>query len=152
MRTTIYRQTLFAEFELAAHTAAEEGTPLTAQFLNDTSRRLIAEYYGPGLTIDANDAAEWGYIPHFYYKYYVYAYATGLSSGMVLAEGVRSGDPKKRAAYLAMLEAGSSKPPLAILKDAGVDLTKPEAVATAARLMDRTIQEMKAIFDRRTKE
>jgi oligoendopeptidase F len=149
LRTTIYRQTLFAEFELAAHTAAEQGTPITADFLNDTYRRLIAQYYGPDLTIDPDDAVEWAYIPHFFYKYYVYAYATGLSSGVVLAERVRSGDPAKRDAYLGMLEAGSSKPPLDILRDAGVDLTRPDAVVTAARLMETTIQQMQAILDRR---
>jgi len=149
LRTTIYRQTLFAEFELLAHTAAEQGTPITADFLDDTYRRLIAQYYGPDLTIDPHDAVEWAYIPHFYYKYYVYAYATGLSSGVVLAERVRSGDPAKRDAYLGMLQAGSSKPPLAILKDAGVDLTKPEAIVTAARLMEETIRRMEEIIDRR---
>jgi len=149
LRTTIYRQALFAEFELKAHTAAEQGTPITADFLNDTYGKLIEQYYGPDLTIDPHDAAEWAYIPHFYYKYYVYAYATGLSSGVALAERVRSGDPAKRDAYLGMLQAGSSKPPLAILKDAGVDLAKPEAVVSAARLMGKTIQRMQEIFDRR---
>jgi len=148
LRTTIYRQTLFAEFDLLAHTAAEEGTPITAEFLNATYRRLIAQYYGPGLTIDANDEVEWAYIPHFYYKYYVYSYATGLSSGVALAEGIQAGDAKKRDAYLGMLSAGSSKPPLAILKDAGVDLTRPDAVVAAARLMDRTIREMRDILAR----
>jgi oligoendopeptidase F len=149
LRTTIYRQALFAEFELLAHTAAEEGTPITADFLNATYRRLITRYYGPALTIDADDEVEWAYIPHFYYKYYLSAYATGLSSGVALAEGIQSGDPKKRDAYLGMLSAGSSKPPLAILKDAGVDLTKPDAVVAAARLMDRTIKDMRAILARR---
>jgi oligoendopeptidase F len=149
LRTTIYRQTLFAEFELLAHTAAEEGTPITADFLNDTYRRLIARYYGPGLTIDADDEVEWAYIPHFYYKYYVYSYATGLSSGVALSEGIQSGDPKQRDLYLGMLSAGSSKPPLAILKDAGVDLTRPDAVVAAARLMDRTIRDMRVILARK---
>jgi len=148
LRTTIYRQALFAEFELIAHTAAEKGTPITAEFLDDTYRRLIAQYYGPDLTVDPEDAVEWAYIPHFYYKYYVYTYATGLSSGVALAERVRSGDPAKRDAYLGLLEAGSSKPPLDILKDAGVDLTKPDAVVAAARLMEKTIQRMQEILDR----
>jgi len=149
LRTTIYRQTLFAEFELLVHTAAEEGTPITADFLDATYHRLIAQYYGPGLTIDANDEMEWAYIPHFYYKYYVYSYATGLSSGVALAEGITSGDPKKRDAYIGMLSAGSSKPPLQILKDAGVDLTRPDAVVAAARLMDRTIKDMRVILARK---
>jgi oligoendopeptidase F len=149
LRTTIYRQALFAEFELLAHEATEKGTPLTAEFLDATYRDLVARYYGPDLTIDPNDATEWGYIPHFFYKYYVYAYATGMSSAVVLAENVRSGDVKKRDAYLGMLAAGSSKPPLAILRDAGVDLTRPDAVVAAAHLMDRTIKEMQAILARK---
>ena len=149
LRTVIYRQTLFAEFELIAHTAAEQGTPITADFLDDTYQRLIAQYYGPDLTIDPDDASEWAYIPHFYFKYYVYTYATGLSSGVALAERVESGDPAKRDAYLGMLKAGSSKPPLEILKDAGVDLTKPDAIVAAARLMEKTIEEMQTILDRR---
>ncbi len=146
LRTTIYRQALFAEFELLAHEAAEKGTPMTAEFFDATYRDLVARYYGPDLKIDPNDADEWGYIPHFFYKYYVYAYATGMSSAVVLAENVRSGDVRKRDAYLGMLAAGSSKPPLDILRDAGVDLTRPDAVVAAAHLMDRTIKEMQAIL------
>lgn len=149
IRTTIYRQALFAEFELALHTAAEQGRPLTADVLDETYRRLCAQYYGPGLALDADDGVEWAYIPHFYYKYYVYTYATGLSSGIALAERVGSGDVKMRDAYLGLLAAGSSKPPLEILKDAGVDLSRPDAVVAAARLMQRTIQEMRAILERR---
>jgi len=125
-----------------AHDAAEKGTPLTAEFLDATYRGLVARYYGPDLTIDPNDATEWATSRTSFYKYYVYAYATGMSSAVVLAENVRSGDPKKRDAYLGMLAAGSSKPPLDILRDAGVDLTRPDAVVAAARLMDRTIKEM----------
>jgi oligoendopeptidase F len=149
IRTTIYRQTLFAEFELLAHTEAEKGTPLTAELLDGIYRKLIAQYYGPGLTIDANDGMEWAYVPHFYYKFYIYVYATGLSSGIALAERVQTGDEKMRDAYLGMLQAGSSKPPLDILKAAGVDLTRPDAIVAAARLMERTIQEMRVILDRR---
>lgn len=149
LRTTIYRQALFAEFELLIHTAAEAGTPITAEFANRTYRGLIERYYGPGLTIDADDEVEWGYIAHFYYKYYLYAYATGLSAGVALSERIGSGDPAKRDAYLGMLSAGSSKPPLEILKDAGVDLTRPDAVIAAARLMDKSVREMRAILVRK---
>ncbi|OGQ89570.1 MAG: oligoendopeptidase F [Deltaproteobacteria bacterium RIFOXYA12_FULL_58_15] len=142
IRTTIYRQALFAEFELRIHTAAEQGTPLTAEFLSKTYAELIADYYGPNFTMDEHDSIEWAYIPHFYYKYYVFSYATGLSSGIALAEGVQSGDVEKRDAYLGMLRAGSSKPPLDILRDAGVDLTKPDAIESAARLMQKLINEI----------
>ncbi|MFC1610346.1 oligoendopeptidase F [Myxococcota bacterium] len=146
IRTTIYRQTLFADFELRVHTEAEKGTPITAELLNKTYKDLIAEYYGPEFTIDENDDIEWAYIPHFYYKFYMYTYATGLSSGIALAERVQSGDPAKRDAYLGLLEAGSSKPPLDILKDAGVDLTRPEAIEAGTRLMATTIKQMEAIL------
>ncbi len=146
IRTTIYRQTLFAEFELAIHTAAENGTPLTAEFLDKTYGDLIRTYYGKDFTVGANDEMEWAYIPHFYYKYYVYAYATGLSSGIALAEKVQTGNAKARDAYLGMLKGGSSKPPLELLKGGGVDLTKPEAVEAATRLMDKTLSEMEKLL------
>ena len=149
LRTTIYRQTLFAEFELLTHTAVEQGQSLTSEFLDDTYRALVAKYYGPDLTLGENDGMEWAYISHFFYKYYVYSYATGLSSGVALADGVSSLDPAKRDAYLRMLGGGSSKPPLELLKGAGVDLTSPDAIVAASRLMARTIREMEAILARK---
>ena len=151
IRTTIYRQALFAEFELAVHTAAEKGEPITAEFLNDTYRKLIAHYYGPEFTVDADDDIEWAYIPHFYYKYYVFTYATGLSSGIALAEKVKNGGAAARDAYLGMLKGGSSKPPLDLLRDAGVDLAKPDAIEAAARLMAESIEQMRQIVAKRAK-
>ncbi|MHB8877559.1 MAG: oligoendopeptidase F [Myxococcaceae bacterium] len=145
IRGTIYRQALFAEFELSIHTFAEKGTPLTAELLNKTYGELVKRYYGKDFVFGANDDVEWAYIPHLYYKYYVYAYATGLSSGIALAERVQSGKPEARDAYLGMLKGGASKPPLELLKGAGVDLTRPEAVEAAARLMDRTLAEMEKL-------
>jgi oligoendopeptidase F len=147
IRTTIYRQTLFEEFELAVHTAAESGTPITAAFLDETYRNLVRNYYGDAFVIGENDGMEWSYVGHFYYKFYMYTYATGLSSGIALAERMRGGDPAAREAYLDMLRAGSSRPPLDLLKSAGVDLTKPEAIEAAARLMDRTITEMEKLLE-----
>jgi len=149
IRTTIFRQSLFAEFELAIHTAAEQGKALTAEFLNDTYGALIRKYYGPSFTMGANDAVEWAYIPHFYYKYYVFSYATGLSAGIALADRIDKGGAAARDAYLGMLKGGSSKPPLELLKDAGVDLTKPTAIATAAKLMDTTLGQIEAILAKR---
>ena len=149
IRTTIFRQTLFAEFELAAHTAVEKGTPLTAELLCDTYKNLVHEFYGPSFTLGDNDDIEWAYIPHFYYKYYMYSYALGLSSGIALAEKVASGDVAKRDAYLNMLAGGASKPPLELLKGGGVDLTKPEAIEAAARLMQKTLDEMRAILKKK---
>ncbi|MGC4113743.1 MAG: oligoendopeptidase F [Myxococcales bacterium] len=146
IRTTIYRQSLFAEFELALHTAAEKGEPLTAEFMNKTYAELLKAYYGPDLTVGPNDDIEWAYIPHFYYKYYVFVYATGLSSGLALAEKVGSGDVKARDAYLGMLKGGSSKPPLELLKAAGADLTKPDVIEAAAKLLDSRVAEMEKLL------
>lgn len=146
IRTTIYRQTLFAEFELAAHEAAERGVSLTASFLDSTYAALVRDYYGPGFSLGENDGMEWAYVGHFYYKFYMYTYATGLSSGIAFAEKVQSGDPSAVERYLDMLKSGSSAPPLTLLKKAGLDWTKPEAVDAAARLMDRTITEMERLL------
>lgn len=149
IRTTIYRQSLFASFELAVHTAVERGTPVTAELLSDTYADLLRRYYGDALTVGPNDGMEWAYVPHFYYKFYVYSYAMGLCSGIALAERVRAGDPQARDAYLGMLSAGSSRPPLELLRAAGVDPSRPEVVAAAARLLDDSLAQMEAILARR---
>jgi oligoendopeptidase F len=145
IRTTIYRQTLFAEFELAVHTEAEKGVPLTAKRFDELYAGLIRRYYGPDFVLGPNDGMEWAYVPHFYYKYYVYAYANGLSAGIALAEQVKAGKPGAREAYLGMLKAGSSKPPLDLLRGAGVDLTKPQAILAATQLMDRLVAQIETM-------
>lgn len=145
IRTTIYRQTLFAEFERKAHELAEAGTPITAEVLDREYARLIRRYYGPGLTMGKDDAVEWAYIPHFYWKFYVSSYATGLSSGIALADRIAGGDAKAAEGYRRMLEEPSETPPLQALRKAGLDLTKPDAIEAALTLMDRTITEMERI-------
>lgn len=146
IRTTIYRQALFAAFELQAHEAAEQGTPLTAEWLGRTYGELVRAWYGPGFTVGPDDEVEWALIPHFYYKYYVFSYATGLSAGIAIADRIgRLGAPA-RDAYLGMLKGGMSRPPLALLRGAGVDLTRPEAVEAAARLLDETLAEMERLM------
>lgn len=151
VRGTIYRQTLFAEFELLVHEAAEAGTPITAELLADTYARLVKEYYGPDFELGPNDGMEWAYIGHFYYKYYMFTYATGLSSGIALAERIRTMGAPARDAFLGMLAGGSSKPPLDLLRDAGVDLTKPEAVEAATRLLDETLGKMEVLLAKRSR-
>jgi len=146
VRTTIYRQTLFAEFELAVHTAAEAGTPLTAELLEKTYRDLVAAYYGPDYVLGPDDGMEWSYIPHLYYKFYVFSYATGLSSGIALAERVRTQGAAARDAYLGMLSGGQSRPPLELLRGAGVDLARPDAIEAALRLFDDTLGEMEKLL------
>jgi len=146
IRTTIYRQTQFAEFELRLHELVEAGEPITAERLNAVYEGLLRDYYGPGYTIDPHDVVEWAYIPHFYYKYYVFVYATGMSSGIALAEKVADGGPAAVEAYLGMLGGGNSKPPLELLREAGLDLTKPDAIAAALELFDRTVSELEVLL------
>jgi len=148
IRTTIYRQTLFAEFELELHKLAEAGEPITAEKLNNIYADLLRTYYGPNYTMDENDHMEWAYIPHFYYKYYVFTYATGLSSGIAFADKIVNEGEPAREAYLNMLKGGSSKPPLDLLKEAGLDLTKPEAIESALELFDDTLDQLEDLLDK----
>lgn len=154
IRLTIFRQTLFAEFELAIHEHAEQGNPLTADFLDKTYGDLIQKYYGPNFQIGENDRSEWAFIPHFYYDFYVYSYATGLTSGIALAQQIldpKTG-PKAAERYKqAFLAAGGSAPPLTILQNAGVDLTSPAPIVAMLDLFERTVDEFSATWDKKQK-
>jgi len=145
IRTTIYRQTMFAEFELKIHEAAAAGTPLSADFLSEMYYQLNAEYYGPGLKADQLIEIEWARIPHFYYNFYVYKYATGLSAAIQLAENLLSGDPAKREAYLGFLKAGDSKDVLDIMRDAGVDLSQPAPINAALAYFEATVERLQKL-------
>ena len=142
IRTTIYRQTLFSEFERKVHGFVEAGTPVTASLLDATYRDLVRRYYGPGYTLGEDDGMEWAYIPHLYYKYYVYSYATGLSCGIAIAENVKANGQPAVDGYLEMLRGGCSEPPLDLLKKAGVDLTRPDAIEAALGKFDRGVTEL----------
>jgi oligoendopeptidase F len=147
MRTTIYRQTMFSEFEREVHGYVEEGRPITAALLDDTYRDLVQRYYGPGFTVDENDGMEWAYIPHFYYKYYVYSYATGLCSGIAISERVKKLGDEAVDDFLGMLKGGCSKPPMELLEGACVDLSKPDAIESALQRFDRTVTELAKLLD-----
>jgi len=145
IRLTIFRQTLFADFELRFHEYAEEGNPLTADFLNGLYADMIREYYGPDFELGADDECEWMFIPHFYYNFYVFTYATGLTSGLALADIItEEGDVAAQRYIDNMLKAGSSAPPLDILRNAGVDLETPAPIISAMEMFEQTIEE----FDR----
>jgi len=158
MRTTLFRQTLFAEFELRMHELVERGEPLTGEQLSKLYLELLRKYYGHDQgVVNVADAygAEWAYIPHFYSNFYVYQYATSLIGGMSLAENiigkdaVKSGRAAKgRDAYLQMLKAGSSKYPVDLLKDAGVDMTTSQPFEAAMREMNRIMDEIERIYAR----
>ena len=145
IRQTIFRQTLFADFELRFHEHAEQGNPLTAEYLNELYADMIREYYGPNYELGKDDACEWMFIPHFYYNFYVFSYATGLTSGLALADEISAKGDKAAQRYIDnMLKAGSSAPPLDILRNAGVDLETPAPIVAAMDMFERTVGE----FDR----
>lgn len=142
-RTTVYRQTLFAEFELKAHNLYEQGQPLTAQALNELYLGLEKQYY-EGAKIPDMMQYEWSYIPHFYRAFYVYQYATGYCSAVAIANHIyETGDASD---YLRFLTTGGSDYPIEELKIAGVDLTNPKTVESALKVFDETIDQLKELL------
>lgn len=141
---TVFRQTLFAEFELATHSRVEEGGALTAEYLQGLYRGLLERYYGPELVIDEIGTYEWARIPHFYRGYYVFQYATGFISAAALAEGIlREGQPASDR-YLEFLSAGGSDDPLNVLRRAGVDLSSPAPLERGLEEFGRIVDELEA--------
>lgn len=150
LRGTLFRQTLFADFELAMHERVEQGQSLTADWLDETYLALTRLYYGHDAGVMAVDdwiKSEWSAIPHFYYGYYVYQYATGIVSSMALSQAALK-DPAARDRYLGFLRAGGSRFPLETLKTAGVDLTAPEPVEEALQAFDGLVDRMEKLYDR----
>lgn len=142
IRGTIFRQTLFAEFELKLHEWAEAKVPFTPQLLEDAYVQLNKDYYGPDLVIDPELRVEWARIPHFYYGFYVYQYATGLSAAIALFEKQKK-DPSSRNGYLEFLSSGGKDFPIALLQKAGVDMKKPDAILSALDSFEALLKEMK---------
>ena len=142
-RTTVFRQTLFAEFERRAHDLDAAGVPLTAEQLSSVFRRLNLLYYR-GVTVDPIQDIEWARIPHFYNAFYVYKYATGFCSAVTIAGKIL--DEGGAANYLKFLSTGGSDYPIEELKIAGVDLSRPDAVASALKEFDRCVTELDALI------
>ena len=150
IRLTIFRQTLFADFELRFHEHAEAGNPLTAEFLNTLYADMIREYYGPEFEMGEDDQCEWMFIPHFYYNFYVFTYATGLTSGLALADEITENGDEAAQRYIDnMLKAGSSAPPLEILRNAGVDLETPAPIISAMDMFEQTIDEFDKLWSKK---
>ncbi len=150
-RATIFRQTLFAEFELAMHTQVEQGQSLTAEFLDAKYLELTKLYYGETkgvMKVPDYIQNEWSYIPHFYMNYYVYQYSTGLIASMALSEKVLNGTPTDRDRYVGMLSAGGNDYPLNILRKAGVDMTKADAYNAAFANFDNLVNQMEALYNK----
>jgi oligoendopeptidase F len=151
LRGTLYRQTLFADFELRMHRQVEKGQSLTPDWLNANYLELTRFYYGHEqgvVKVEDYIQNEWSGIPHFHYNFYVYQYATGIVASMALADAVlKEGEPA-RERYLEFLRAGGSADPLDTLRKAGVDLTKPEALRGAFRVFETYVDEMEQIVAR----
>ncbi|MCX6995139.1 MAG: oligoendopeptidase F [Chlamydiae bacterium] len=143
IRATLFRQTMFAEFELFLHTEVEEGRPLTPECLEEKYFELLKSYSSPVLTLDDEVGIEWARIPHFYYNFYVYQYATGLSAAIALSQKVLNGNDKERNSYLNFLKGGSSKYPIDLLKEAGVDMTTTAPFEDALAYFAQLTRELK---------
>ena len=143
---TLYRQTMFAEFELKAHELVEGGTPLTAELLRKIYRELLELYFGPEMHFEQNSDMEGLRIPHFYSSFYVYKYATGISAALALAKRVTEGGTKEREDYFAFLKSGGSRYPIESLRIAGVDMEKTKPVQDACDEFAKVIAELKEIL------
>lgn len=157
LRTTLFRQTQFAEFELAFHQQVERGEPLTGENLSHLYLKIARDYYGHDKKVCQVDdllAIEWAYVPHFYYDFYVYQYATSMVASTSLARAVREereGKTVMRDAYLKMLSSGRAKDPIELLKEAGVDMTTSRPFDAAVAEMNSTMDEMERILVRQAK-
>ena len=139
---TLYRQTMFAEFEHTAHTLVENGTPITVDVLRNEYRKLLEAYFGPDVKFEKASDLEGLRIPHFYNAYYVYKYATGISASLALAERVTKGGDKERADYFKFLRSGGSRYPIDSLKVAGVDMTSTAPVQSAVNTFASLVKQM----------
>jgi oligoendopeptidase F len=145
-RGTVYRQTMFAEFEKMIHESVEAGESLTSQAMKTMYRKLNQKYFGEVLVIDQKLDYEWARIPHFYYNFYVYKYATGYSAAAALADKIQTEGPETAANYLEFLKAGGSDYPLNILRKAGVDMEKSDAIENAAAKFKNYLKQLQELI------
>lgn len=143
---TVFRQTMFAEFEKLAHERSQNGEILTADVLCELYLGLNRDYFGDGIVIDDEIAMEWARIPHFYTPFYVYQYATGFSAAVALSERILSGSREAAEAYMGFLKGGCSKDPIDLLADAGVDMRTKEPVEAAMGAFERSLLELEELL------
>ena len=142
-RTTVFRQTMFAEFEKISHDMAQQGIPLTKESLSEAYFKLNETYYGETCFMDPEIASEWMRIPHFYRAFYAYVYATGLCAAVTLSDKILNEGEEAVRNYRKFLSAGCSVPPIDALKLAGIDMSSPEPVRKAMEVFKETVQKMK---------
>jgi oligoendopeptidase F len=145
-RGTVFRQTMFAEFEQLAHVAGANGEALTAEKLSEIYYDLNKKYFGEGMTVDQEIAIEWARIPHFYRNFYVFQYATGYSAAAALSQQILEEGDVAVTRYKEFLKSGSSDYPIEVLKKAGVDMTTPEPVRLAFKVFEHILDEMEALL------
>ena len=146
IRTTIYRQTMFAEFEKIIHEKEDKGIPLTEEELSNTYLELNKLYYGNNVVSDDLIKYEWARIPHFYTSFYVYKYATGLSCAIKIATDIINNKENAKENYLDFLSSGGSDYPLNILKKTGIDMTKPDTINDALKVFKEKVEELKELL------
>jgi oligoendopeptidase F len=149
VKATLFRQAQFAEFELRMHQMAEKGQPITGDALSKLYLEITRKYYGHDakiVTVDDYVAHEWAYVTHFFRPFYVFQYSTSFTASTALAEKVMSGDPAALKRYRTFLASGGSKPPIDLLKDAGVDMTSPEPLDLTVAKMNRVMDEMEKLL------
>jgi oligoendopeptidase F len=146
LRGTFYRQAMFAEFELQIHEAVEKGDALSGEGMNAMYLALLKKYHGPKVVIDEVVASEWAYVPHFYYDFYVYQYATSIAASAYFYGQVKTGGAKARDNYLGVLRAGGSDYPVAVLQKAGLDMTSPAPYRALVERFSRTLDQVEALI------
>ncbi len=146
VKGTIYRQTQFAEFEHLIHVADQNGTALTADWLNEQYEAINRKYYGDGMVYDEEIRLEWARIPHFYYNYYVYQYATGFSAASALSAKILSEGQPAVDAYLNYLKAGSSDFPIEVLRKAGVDMSTNQPTIDALEVFEQRLKQLEEVL------
>ncbi|HEM3893089.1 TPA: oligoendopeptidase F [Streptococcus suis] len=147
-RGTVFRQTQFAEFEQAVYKADQEGQVLTADFLNELYGQTNEKYYGLSAEENPEIQFEWARIPHFYYNFYVYQYATGFAAASALANKIVNGSPEDKENYLNYLKAGSSDYSLNVIAKAGVDMTKEDYLNDAFKVFEARLEELEALVEK----
>jgi len=150
-RTTLFRQTMFAEFELLIHRRVEGGDSLSADWLSKTYLDLVKLYHGDAFEYDEEDraiACEWARIPHFYYNFYVYKYATGMASAASISERIIAGEKSSVSSYLNFLGSGGSKPPLELLREIGVDLETPTPVEDSMNMLTSLVNKLETMLEK----
>lgn len=149
-RGTVFRQTMFAEFEKIIHEKVEKGEALTAEELCRLYYDLNKLYFGPEMVIDQDIEMEWARIPHFYYNFYVYKYATGFAAATALSKQILEEGVPAVERYLSFLKSGGSDYPLELLKKAGVDMTSPEPIRQALQVFEQTLTELENLFEQQS--